>query len=234
MLGKLFGSNARVKILKLFLFHPEQKYYIRQIARDIKLQVNSVRRELDNLEKFGILKASVSKEEEASSDNSSGLMPGVFFGANLPDPATTPILIKSEKSKTRNLAGRQEKKFYQVNTDFTLYEEIRAMIMKAQMLYEKDFVDKILKVGKPKLLILTGMFVNKPSSSVDIFMVGKFDKDKIKKLIKELEQELSREVNYSIMEPAEFIYRRDMTDIFLYDILESKKIVVIDEIGLSK
>ena len=55
MLGKLFGSKARVKILKLFLLHPENKFYIRQIARGLKLQLNSVRRELENLETFGIL-----------------------------------------------------------------------------------------------------------------------------------------------------------------------------------
>ena len=46
MLEKLFGSKARVKILKLFLTHSEEKFYIRQIARKLKLQLNSVRREL--------------------------------------------------------------------------------------------------------------------------------------------------------------------------------------------
>lgn len=55
MLGKLFGSNARVKILKLFILHPRERFYIRQIARDLKLQLNSVRRELENLEQFGLL-----------------------------------------------------------------------------------------------------------------------------------------------------------------------------------
>ena len=55
MLEKLFGSKSRVKILKLFLLHPNQSFYIRQLARDLKLQLNSVRRELENLEKFGLL-----------------------------------------------------------------------------------------------------------------------------------------------------------------------------------
>jgi predicted ArsR family transcriptional regulator len=57
MLSHLLGSKARVKILKLFLLNLEEKFYIRQIARDLDLQVNSVRRELDNLEKFGLLLA---------------------------------------------------------------------------------------------------------------------------------------------------------------------------------
>jgi predicted transcriptional regulator len=64
MLNKLFGSNSRVKILKLFLTNPNEKYYIRQIARDLKLQINSVRRELENLEKFGLLVSNPSEAGE--------------------------------------------------------------------------------------------------------------------------------------------------------------------------
>ncbi len=71
MLSKLFGSTARVKILKLFLLHPNEKYYIRQLARDLSLQLNSVRRELDNLETFGILTSNLidvdNKNEELTS-----------------------------------------------------------------------------------------------------------------------------------------------------------------------
>lgn len=234
MIGKLFGSNSRVKILKLFLFHPENKYYIRQIARDLKLQVNSVRRELENLEKFGLLKSNMSKggeDEKGLIGQPADLMSSVVFGYNLSDDKSE-LDKKNEKVKTV-LAGRQEKKFFQVNTDFILYEETRALIIKAQILYEKDFIDKLLKIGKPKLLILSGIFVNNPNAKVDMLLVGRFNKEKIKKLINELEHELSREINYTIMEATEFIYRRDMTDIFLYDILESKKIIIIDEIGLG-
>ncbi|MCU0678948.1 MAG: hypothetical protein MUC28_00680, partial [Planctomycetes bacterium] len=68
MLGKLFGSNTRVKILKLFLLHPDNKFYIRQIARGLKLQVNSVRRELENLEKFGLLKSAVLTGQEETAE----------------------------------------------------------------------------------------------------------------------------------------------------------------------
>ena len=63
MLSKLFGSTARIKILKLFILHPNEKYYIRQLARDLSLQLNSVRRELENLESFGILTSDISEME---------------------------------------------------------------------------------------------------------------------------------------------------------------------------
>lgn len=204
MLEKLFGSKARVKILKLFLIHPLEKYYIRQLSRDLKLQLNSVRRELENLENFGILTSNL-KDVDA-----------LEAPAGRPEPA----------------AG-QEKKYYRSNPNFVLFDEIKALIVKAQILYEKDFVQKLQSIGRVKLLVLTGIFVNNPNTMIDILLVGKINKVKLVKLIKELEIELGREINFTVFNPREFKYRRDITDIFLYGILEGRKLVVIDEVGLS-
>lgn len=200
MLGKLFGSNARVKILKLFLLHPKEKYYIRQLARDLKLQVNSVRRELENLGEFGIL---VSRQSPT---------------------------IEDEGSKEEN---SHDRKYYKVNPNFILFEEIKSLIVKAQILYGKDFVKRLKRIGRPKLFILTGAFVNNPDSMTDILIVGKFNKVKLRHLIKNLEKDLCREVNYTPMDAKEFKYRREMTDVFLYRVLEGNKVVVIDEMGIS-
>jgi len=220
MLEKLFGSKARVKILKLFLGKPEEKFYIRQISRDLKLQLNSVRRELDNLEKFGLLTSA--PEEKNLLENED-----IFI--------QTKDDIKASKTKKtkKMIKEKTDKKYFRVNSNFVLYEEVKALILKAQILYERDFIEKLNKAGKAKLLILAGDFVNDPSSPVDMFLVGRLNKTKLLKLIKELENELNRELNYSVMGTGEFKYRRDITDIFLYGILEGKKLIVIDEIGIS-
>lgn len=204
MLEKLFGSKARVKILKLFLIHPLEKYYIRQLSRDLKLQLNSVRRELENLENFGILTSDL-KEIDG---------------------------LAAFKDKNKPATG-QEKKYYRANPNFVLFDEIKALIVKAQILYEKDFIRKLESIGKVKLLVLTGIFVNNPNTLIDILLVGKVNKVKLLKLIKELETELGKEINFTVFNPREFKYRRDITDIFLYGILEGRKLVVIDEMGLS-
>lgn len=197
MLARLFGSKTRVKILKLFLLKPEDKFYLRQIARELKTQINSVRRELENLENLGIL---------AAADGASG--PG------------------------RREAGKQDKKYFQANRDFVLHEELRALIIKAQILYEKDFVKKLADAGQAKLLVFTGRFVNASASAVDMLVVGRFNKPRFYRLIKELENELGGEINFTLMGTGEFKYRRDITDVFLYNILEGKKIVAVDELGI--
>ena len=57
MLKRLFTSNARIKLLRLFLLNPDEEHFIRQLTRDLDEQINSIRRELDNLKKMGLLKA---------------------------------------------------------------------------------------------------------------------------------------------------------------------------------
>jgi hypothetical protein len=57
MLKRLFTSNARVKLLTLFLTNPDDEFFIRELTRKLDEQINSVRRELDNLKKIGVLKS---------------------------------------------------------------------------------------------------------------------------------------------------------------------------------
>lgn len=57
MLEKLFSSRTRVKILALFMMNPEEDFFIREISRLIEENLNSVRRELQNLEDLGLLKS---------------------------------------------------------------------------------------------------------------------------------------------------------------------------------
>ena len=57
MLKPLFSSNARVKLLKAFLLNPDEEFFIRELTRKLDEQINSIRRELDNLKKIGLLKS---------------------------------------------------------------------------------------------------------------------------------------------------------------------------------
>ncbi len=55
MIDALFGSKTRVKLLHLFLNHPGQSFYVREITRIIDEQINSVRRELSNMLEVGVI-----------------------------------------------------------------------------------------------------------------------------------------------------------------------------------
>ena len=57
VLKALFSSQTRVKLLSTFLLHPEQEFFIRELTRLLNEQINSIRRELENLRRIGLVRA---------------------------------------------------------------------------------------------------------------------------------------------------------------------------------
>jgi DNA-binding transcriptional ArsR family regulator len=55
-LGDIITSKVRIKVLELFLSNPNEMYHVRGIVREIKEEINAVRRELSKLEANGIIK----------------------------------------------------------------------------------------------------------------------------------------------------------------------------------
>lgn len=224
MLSHLLGSKARVKILKLFLLNTEEKYYIRQIARDLGLQVNSVRRELENLEKFGLLLAEPPTYE----------LDDYLLNNNIKSKSGEENRMEKselmEKKEDKKESSKQEKKYYHLNKNFVLYSEIKALITKSQILAGKNFIKSLQKISQPKYLALTGVFVNE-DFPIDIFIVGRVNKKKLEKTISDLEREIGKEINYSIMDLKEFQYRQEITDIFVYDVMQAKKITLINDMS---
>ncbi len=56
ILEKLFGSKARVRLLRFFLNHPGEKFLFPEIFSRVKINSKSVRKEINNLAKIGFLK----------------------------------------------------------------------------------------------------------------------------------------------------------------------------------
>ncbi len=49
-LADIITSKTRIKLLNLFFNHPKEKFFVRQITRQIKDEINAVRRELQRFE----------------------------------------------------------------------------------------------------------------------------------------------------------------------------------------
>ena len=74
MLKHLFTSKARVKLLSLFLLNPEREYFVRELTRELDEQINSVRRELENLKKLGLLRSKSRNRRKFYSVNTQHLL----------------------------------------------------------------------------------------------------------------------------------------------------------------
>lgn len=198
MLEHLFGSKTRVKLLSLFLRHPEEAMFVRELTRRVATQINAVRRELANLVRFGLINE---------------------------------VVVEGESEDGRKRPGLK-RKYYQVNRSFPLLPEITALIVKAQVMLEQQLDKHVLKLGDVRYLAFLGLFLGKSHAPVDIFIVGeRIDKRGLDALLADTEEELGVEIRYSLMTLEEFRYRKDITDRFLYAILEAPKNVIVDRLA---
>ena len=66
ILEKLFGSMAKVKVMRLFLFNPEQVFQTSDVVYKAKVNSASARRELGVLEKMHLVKRKAARSGRGS------------------------------------------------------------------------------------------------------------------------------------------------------------------------
>ncbi len=179
MLKRLFTSNARIKLLSLFLMNQDSEYFVRELTRLLDEQINSVRRELENLKKLGLLKT---------------------------------------RSKNR-------KKFYYVNKNFKLLNELE-LIFKKSLTPNAQVGRKISQCGNVDYVALTGVFVDEPSKvPIDLLIAGEVDREKLEHFLQK-ELRFEQPVRYSVIKKDDFIYRWKFKDKFIHDIVNSPETVI--------
>lgn len=172
-LKALFSSQTRVKLLATFLLHPESEYFIRELTRLLGEQINSIRRELENLRKIGLVKA----------------------------------------------RHRNRKKYYRVDTEFTLYADLRNLFSK-EIQTESPVIASLKSLPNIQLVLLAGSFAG-TESKVDLLVVGGVKKELIEALL--LQDPELKNVKYSIFSEADFLYRLSLHDRFIMEILDDPR-----------
>lgn len=184
MLRHLFTSKARVKLLTIFLLKPDQEYFVRELTRELNEQINSIRRELDNLKKLGLL-----------------------------------------KSRNKN-----RKKFYAVNKNFILFNELRSIIIKASNSSD-NLIQNISKMGELMFLLISGVFLQK-EAPVDLLVVGKLDKENLGKFLDTLET--PEPIKFSVLTTEDFNYRLKCRDQFILNLIQDPtNMIGVNKLGVA-
>jgi len=180
-LAKLFGSNCRVKILEKFIFEHKWQdnnawFFIRELCRNIDEQINSVRRELINLEDLNILR---SKEEN-------------------------------------------KKKFYFLNTDCHIFDEIIDIFVKNFDAIEE--LKKFFKWRKKVDLIAVNESIqnisDRSNNVVDIFIIWEIDKIEFNNFLGRTF--FWKKIKYAVMTDEDFRNRLEYNDKLILNILNQK------------
>jgi hypothetical protein len=130
-------------------------------------------------------------------------------------------LNRFEKMKMILTRTKKGKRYYQTNTGFIFYPELKNLVVKSNTLPECRSLNQIKYLGKIRLALISGVFLNYPKGRADLLVVGdEMSRAKLKHLLENLEAEVGKEINYSIMGSDEFKYRTDMLDKFIMEFLE--------------
>jgi hypothetical protein len=203
MLEQLFGSKTRVLLLRLFLNNPEKFYYVREITRTLDLYLNSVRRELNNLETIGIINFYTKEDLEKEIEKE----------------------IKDNKKYYKLNSD-----FVFVNELKSLLSKAQ-LVLEKSLVRRVENLGNVK--GAVKFFMLSGSFVGREDAPIDILAVGSINRIKMKNLVKSFEKEMGKTINYTIMTATDFQYRYEVTDKFLYDLLGGKHFIVIDSLLLK-
>ncbi|MFA6296107.1 MAG: winged helix-turn-helix domain-containing protein [Patescibacteria group bacterium] len=129
---------------------------------------------------------------------------------------------------------KDQKKFYKLNKESIIIEELSSLILKANIVPKEKVADEIKKIKSIDFAALSGIFT-RSDSRVDILIIGdNVEKNKLVKIINELEKQQGQELNYTVMSKKEFDYRKKIDDRFLNSILDKKHKVLVDKLQDEK
>ncbi|MBD3311597.1 MAG: hypothetical protein GF349_03830 [Candidatus Magasanikbacteria bacterium] len=112
MLEHLFGSKARVKVLKAFMKDSEKSFYVRELTRMLDLQINAVRRELETLENIELIKE-VDSDEVKRKEEKAGSSLRKYFKLNkeaILYPELQSLILKAQVLGEQKFVNEMRKK----------------------------------------------------------------------------------------------------------------------------
>jgi hypothetical protein len=117
---------------------------------------------------------------------------------------------------------------------FKYGSEFEDLLLGGDALSKESILGNFKKVGRIKFLAVSGIFIKNHDSRVDLLIVGdKMKRGKIEEGVRKMEAEIGGELSYAVFETKEFLYRLNMYDKLVRDILDYPHEVVVQAKELS-
>lgn len=134
--------------------------------------------------------------------------------------------------RTKQISPR--KQLFFVNPNFDFFGELRGLILKSSPVSKENMLKKIRRLGRIKVVLLSGIFIGNNTSKADLLIVGdNINQKKLNTLIRKLESEAGTGINCVAISTKEFNYRYDMYDRFIRDLLDERNEFLINKLYVN-
>ena len=203
-LSKLFSGEGRVKVMRLFLFNPEGLFSLDQIIAKAKIASLEAKLEIDVLAKAGMIRSRKAVQE----------------------------LTVKRRGKTVDL--KKKVVVWHLDPNFEYLLPLQNLLINTRPLRPNEILKRLGNVGKLKMVIVAGVFIQNPDSRVDILIVGdNLRRGAIERIVKTMEAEIGKELAFAAFETADFNYRLGMYDKLIRDILDYPHQKLLDRLNLK-
>lgn len=203
-LSKLFSGAERVKVMRLFLFNPELIFSSEQIMDKAKISLKEAETEVEVLKRAGMIKYKK--------------------------------VIQFSEVKKRGKIFKVKRKItcWYLDPGFEYLLPLQNLLINTRPLRKEEILKRLAHVGRLKMVIAAGVFIQNPESRVDILIVGdNLKKTAISRIIKTMEAEIGKELTFASFETPDFHYRLGMYDKLVRDILDYPHQKLLDKLNLK-
>ena len=204
ILAKLFGSETRVKMIRLFLFNAETAFSASEIIERTKSNKKDVKKEITSLINIGIIKKRAVVRD---------------------------VHIKRGK---KLVAKKVHDTGYVLDQKFPYLQALKNLLIMVSLHANDSLVKKFSSVGRIKLFIASGVFIQEWDTRVDLLIVGDdINLNRLDTVMKSIEAEIGKELSYSAFETNDFEYRYGMHDRLIRDIMDLPHTTLVDKLGIE-
>lgn len=205
ILSNLFGSELRVKMLRLFLFNPERHFDMESIEAKSSARLRDLEKEIAFFKKIGLVKdIAISK------------------------------LVMVKKGRV-SMEKKVKVKAYILDQKFKYRAALSDFLVKTHSLENKAVVRRLEKAGKIKAVVISGIFTGNHDSRLDLFVIGDNVKSaSMDRIVKGIESDMGKDIRYAVLSAPDYAYRLSMNDKLVRDVIDFPHTVLVDKIGIAK
>jgi predicted nucleotidyltransferase len=135
--------------------------------------------------------------------------------------------LEAEGLFCSDVSGRQ--KYFQLNHDYALFAEVRSIVTKTigAIPLISESLKRIEGLGEAYLYGSFARNQQDTASDIDVLLIGAPREESLADAVRKLERQLGREINYTVLTPAEFDARRARNDAFLEDVWRNKRVPLL-------